>query len=235
MLSIVCPFYNEKENLPILVERIGKVVAGLQESWEVVFVDDGSTDGGPETMATLIAHQPGFRLLRLDRNYGLTTALYAGLRAAQGDVLATLDADLQNPPEEITKLLAFLKEADIVTGVRAKRQDTWLKKISSKIANTVRRAVTKDHIQDIACTLRVFKRETLEAFYPYNGMHRFFLAIAERQGFKIKQVPVTHAPRLYGKAKYGVLNRIVGPLSDLCVVRWMFAKQIRYRFKEGTV
>ena len=229
VISIICPFYNEKENLGELAHRLQKVVRDFKEPWEIIFVDDGSSDGGGDYLQTLIPSDELIRLLRLDGNHGLSTAIFAGLQAAKGDILATLDSDLQNPPEEIPKLLSLMKDADIVTGVRKYRQDSWVKKVSSKIANRIRRSVTRDHLEDVGCSLRVFRREVVPAFYPFDGMHRFFLSVAEAEGFKIKQVPVQHEARRRGKSKYGLRNRILGPLWDLFAVHWMLRKKIRFR------
>ncbi len=231
MISIVCPFYNEKENLKELCERILKIANQFQEPWELILVNDGSTDGGAEMLQPFLSSN--VRILSLDNRYGLTTALYAGLQASKGDILATLDADLQNPPEEIPKLLGLLKDVDMVTGVRKKREDGPIKRISSKIANHIRRSVLGDTMLDVGCSLRVFKREVLRAFYPYHGMHRFFAPTAEAEGFKVKQVPVEHHLRLHGKSKYGLMNRLLGPLYDLFSVRWMLKRKIRYQIRSS--
>ena len=227
----MCPFHNERENLPELAGRLEKVVRALPGPAELVLVDDGSTDGGAETLKPVLKSGITVSVLHLEERRGLTTALYAGLQAAKGDVLATLDADLHNPPEEIPRLLSQLDDCDIVAGVRRRRDDDWLRRISSTIANNIRRFVILDHIQDIGCSLRVFRRETLKSFYPYTGMHRFFLAVAEHDGFKIKQVPVDHEARKRGKAKYGLLNRLLGPLWDLIAVRWLLTRRIQYKIR----
>lgn len=231
MLSIVCPFYDERENLQELVSRLLKAGEKIHIPWEAVFVDDGSKDGGPEELQKLIAESPSMRLIRLEENRGLTSALYAGLQAAMGDLIATLDADLQNPPEEIPRLLFMMEDYDMITGYRAERNDKFVKRASSKIANNIRRAVIGDRIKDVGCSLRIFKKSVLETFYPYKGMHRFFPAIAERAGFKIKQVPVEHSPRKAGKAKYHLFNRLLGPLWDLIAVSWLLKNKINYRIK----
>ncbi len=231
MISIVCPFFNEKENLKELYYRLLKVAGEFSEPYEIIFVDDGSTDDGGDELKPLMKGNGSTCLIEFDRNYGLTTALYAGLQAAKGDTLAYLDADLQNPPEEFPRLLELLKESDMVLGIRAKRQDTWLKKISSKIANGFRKMVLKDSIIDTACSLRVFRRPVLRAFYPYQGMHRFFAVLAEAQGFRITQVPVSHHRRLKGKAKYGLRNRFWGPLWDLFSIQWLLKREINYRIR----
>jgi glycosyltransferase involved in cell wall biosynthesis len=232
MISIVCPFYNEKENLEELYTRLLKAAGQLPDTWELVFVNDCSTDSGGEFLKSIVRDHSSVQILDLEYNTGLTTALYAGLEAAKGDILGTLDADLQNPPEEIPRLFALLKDADMVTGIRKRRQDDWLRRFSSKTANGIRKSVLGDHIQDVGCSLRVFRRPLLQAFYPYKGMHRFFPAVAEAQGFKIIQVPVDHQPRLRGKAKYGFWNRLLGPLWDLFSVKWLMTRKIHYKIKK---
>ena len=231
MISIVCPFYDEKPNLGELFKRLEAAARTLGGPWEIIFVDDGSRDGGGEYLETLAALHPSIRRVRLEKNLGLTAAFLAGFQEAQGEILATLDADLQNPPEEIPRLVKLLKDsgADIVAGVRRKRRDHWLKRISSKAAKIIRCAVTGDRIEDVGCSLRVFKRETLPAFLPHKGMHRFFLTLAEAEGFKIEQTPVAHDPRRRGKSKYGFWNRLWGPLNDLVMVKCLISKKVRYR------
>jgi len=227
VISIICPFYNEKENLKELYERLAKAAEELGEEWEILFVNDGSVDGGGEILKSLVNPQVPVRLIELERNNGLTAALHAGFKAARGEILVTLDSDLQNPPEEIPRLRRLMEHADIIAGVRKRRHDPWLKRTSSRIANRIRRAVTGDHIEDTGCTLRIFRREVLGAFHPDRGMHRFFLPLAEAQGFKIKQVSVSHEERRHGKSKYGLGNRLLGPLLDLCKVRWMLSRRIK--------
>ena len=234
MISVICPFYNEKENLNELHSRLLKVVFSLQDSWEIIFVNDGSSDGGEEYLKSLFTGHKAVRVIDLDKNYGLTTALHAGFQDSKGEILATLDADLQNPPEEIPRLLTLLEDQDMVTGIRAHRQDAWVTRLSSRIANPIRRIVLGDSIQDIGCSLRVFRRPALGAFYPFRGMHRFFPALAEAHGFKIQQVPVEHHPRRHGRSKYGLANRILGPLWDLCAVRWLLNRRIQYKRRPTT-
>jgi len=225
LISIVCPFYNEKENLRELYARLEKTVGTLKDSWEIIFVDDGSTDEGAQTLRGLLSGEKPIRIVRLAENQGLTAAFFAGLKEAKGETIVTLDSDLQNPPEEIPRLLDLLREADIVAGVRQKRKDSWLKRVSSRIANIIRRSVTGDHIEDTGCSLRAFRRKTLKVFLPEKGMHRFFLSLAEAEGFKITQAPVRHEPRRRGKSKYGLRNRIIGPLRDLIKVKRMLKEK----------
>ena len=231
MISIVCPFYDEQENLTELLNRLLKMTEKIQQPWEIILVDDGSRDNGPDELKKLISGNSSVRLIQLEQNRGMTTALYAGFQEAKGEIIATLDADLQNPPEEIPRLLYMMEDYDMITGYRAERNDKFVKKVSSKIANIIRRVVIGDRIKDVGCSLRIFKKSIIENFYPYKGMHRFFPAIAERKGFKIKQVPVEHCFRKAGKAKYHLFNRLLGPLWDLIAVSWLLKNKINYRIK----
>ena len=233
MISIVWPFYEERPNLKELFERLERAARQLEGPWEIVFVDDGSRDGGAEVLEPLISSRPSMRLIRNEKNLGLTAALLAGFQEAKGEILVTLDSDLQNPPEEIPRLVKLLRDSgeDVVAGVRERRRDGPLKRISSKTAKNIRRAVTGDRIEDVGCSLRVFKRETLSAFLPYKGMHRFFLTLAEAEGYEIKQVPVAHQPRRQGRSKYGFWNRLIGPLVNLFMVKWLLLRRIQFRTK----
>lgn len=234
MISVICPFYNERGNLGDLFLRLKHVLDGVGEAWEMIFVDDGSTDGGPEFLRSLAARDSRVQVLELDQNHGLSTALYAGFQQANGNIFVTLDADLQNPPEEIPKLLDALKGYDVVTGIRTKRHDSFLRKVSSEIANAVRRTVTGDHLLDVGCSLRAFRREVAKVFYPYDGMHRFFMTAAEAQGFKIRQMPVDHASRRAGKSKYGIRNRLFKALGDLYAFKWIIRRKIQYKIRRAS-
>ena len=230
MLSVICPFYNEEENIKEFYERLTAILhQDMKIPWEIIFVNDGSTDKGAEILKSLAG--ASVTLLNLDRNYGLSTGFYAGIQAAHGDILATLDTDLQNPPEELPRLLRLMDQADMVTGVRAVRQDSWIRKISSKTANAVRRWVLGDTILDSGCSLRIFKRNVASCFYPYKNIHRYFPGLAQIAGFKVLQVPVEHHPRLRGQAKYNVGNRLWIGLWDVVSVRWVHSRKITYNLK----
>ncbi len=233
MISIVCPFYNERENLTPLIERLLNTCRQFSEDWEIVLVDDASQDHGRDAILPFQSSEKRIRLIELEKNTGLTTALYVGLQESKGDVIATLDADLQNPPEELPKLIWTLRsgEHDMVTGYREKRGDSPFKKSISWIANHIRRSIIRDTIIDTGCSLRVFRRDVLKAFYPYKGMHRFFAPVAEAMGFKIKQIPVQHESRRFGKSKYGLWNRLLGPLWDLIAVRWLLTNKIHFKIR----
>ncbi len=235
-LSIVLPVFNEEENLPILAEELSRVVTDLRSEWavECVFVDDGSTDRSRERMLEIRERHPelGVRVVALDRNWGLTAAMDAGFRCARGEVVATLDTDLQNDPRDLPSLLAHLDRADVVVGIRVDRRDPFVKRVSSKIANAIRNWATDEDIADTGCSLKVYRRAYLERLKLFNGLHRFLPTLLKMEGARVAQVPVNHRPRRHGQAKYHLWNRLVGPLLDLFAVRWMQKRHLGYRWEE---
>lgn len=231
-LSVILPVYNEAESLPVLWHELGDVLPRLPACVEVIFVDDGSTDPSAEIIRGLAKDDARIRLLRLETNAGLSAAFYAGFQAARGRVVATMDSDLQSDPGDLPTLLAELDGADAVMGWRQIRYDSWLKRISSWIANGIRKAMTGDPVQDSACSLRVMRRECLGAVPPYAGMHRFIPTLVRLAGFRVKQVAVHHRPRRFGYSKFGVSNRALPAFVDLLAVLWMMRRRLRYRIVE---
>ena len=232
-LSVVLPVFNEVESLPPLWKELVEILPTLVDSFEVIFVDDGSTDGSAGILDRLAKEDGRVRLLRLETNAGLSAAFYAGLQAARGRIVATMDSDLQNDPRDIGRLMAYLAEADAAVGWRHVRHDSWLKRASSRIANAIRKAVTGDTVQDSACSLRVMRRECVNAMPPYTGMHRFMPTLLKISGFRVVQVRVNHRPRRFGRSKFGVSDRAFAAFADLLVVRWMMIRRLRYRVAGG--
>jgi len=234
-LTIVVPIYNEEECLPeVLTELRDALDAGQVGTWEVVAVDDGSRDRSAEIIARLAGEDPRFRLLRFVKNCGQTAAFDAGFRAARGARVGMMDGDGQNDPRDFPRLLRAMREqgTDMMCGVRARRQDSLVRKISSKIANGVRNWATGETVTDVGCSIRVFKRECLERLKLFEGMHRFFPTLVKMEGYTIGEIPVNHRPRTRGTSKYGIGNRLGKGLKDLFAVRWMQARALRYKIRK---
>jgi len=233
-LSVVAPAHNEAPNLPALVSEVAESLSALDRPWELLIVNDASTDETPAVLRRLLGKWPVLRILSLRRRSGQTAALEAGLRAARGRIIATLDADLQNDPHEFPKLLPLLADGrcDFVNGWRKDRRDPWLRRISTRIANGVRNGLTGEQIHDSACGLRVFRREVAERLVLFNGLHRFLPTLARMKGFRVVEVPVNHRPRVAGQAKYGVWNRVFKALRDCFAIRWMQKRVLNYEVEE---
>ena len=231
-ISVVVPVYNEEENLPVLIAKIVEVFKEIGLPYEMIFVDDGSSDGSLKVLKEAASRYPLLRIIKLKQNQGLSTALLAGMREARGEKIVTLDADLQNDPGDIPRLLGCLDQYDMATGWRQKREDPWLKKVSSKIANAIRNRLSGEEIKDSACTLRAFKRECVQNIPVFNGMHRFLSTLVKIEGYRIIEVPVIHHPRKFGKSKYNIRNRMVRAFIDLLAVRWMKNRHIHYEIEE---
>ena len=236
-ISIVVPVKDERDNLVALTDQLIKVLQGREESraasFEIIYVDDGSTDGSGEILDRLAAEHPGVVVLHFDRNYGQSAGFDAGFKRTTGALVVTMDGDLQNDPEDIITLLPYAEKYDLVCGWRTERHDTVIRKLSSRIANAVRNLVTGDRVHDTGCSLKVFRRRVIERLQLFNGMHRFFPALALMHGFTVTEVPVRHHPRRHGLSKYGVGNRLFKGLYDLMAVRWMQTRVLRYRLKDG--
>ena len=221
-LSLVIPVYNEERNVPVLAGQIADALDTGDLHYEVLWVDDGSTDGTPQVLAALSRRDPRVRVLRLARNSGQSAAMAVGFRHARGRLTATLDSDLQNDPADIPRLVAELADdVDVVCGVRAKRRDDWLRRVSSRVANGVRNRLTRESIADVGCTLRVYRTPFVAELPMFTGMHRFLPTLLRLEGARVKEVPVNHRPRLHGTPKYNIRNRIWRALVDLFAVRWM--------------
>lgn len=231
-LSAVIPVFNEEENLPVLAAEVQGAMQAIGRPYEVIYVDDGSTDGSPGILSELAREDPAVRVIRQQRNAGQSAALAAGFRCARGGIVITLDADLQNDPADIPRLLERMNAFDVVCGVRANRQDTWVRKVSSRIANGIRNRVTHDSVTDVGCTLRACRAEYLQRIPMFTGMHRFLPTLLKMEGARVTEVPVHHRPRLHGQPKYNIRNRIWRALADLFAVRWMQKRWIDRRLSE---
>jgi len=223
-VSVIAPIYNEHENLPDLVNRIGEVMSPLPYTWELVCVDDGSRDGSNEILAELAVSRPWLRPYYLRRNYGQSTAMQAGFDVARGEILVTIDGDMQNDPADIPRLLQMLDERpeiDIISGWRRHRQDkTMSRKIPSMIANRLISKVTGVRLHDYGCSLKLYRREAVRYVKIYGELHRFIPALAHEFGAKVMEAEVNHFPRTKGKSKYGI-DRTIRVLLDLMWVKFL--------------
>ncbi|HEY3216112.1 MAG TPA: glycosyltransferase family 2 protein [Candidatus Eisenbacteria bacterium] len=233
-ISIVIPVYNELDNLEPLLAELRPVLAQVAVGYEIIWVDDGSDDGSAERILDQARREPSIVPVLLAQNRGQSTALAVGLARARGEVVVTLDADLQNDPADLPRLLEALDGADVVSGIRRHRQDKWLRRASSGIANAVRRTVLGDPVTDIGCSFKAYRRQTLEGLPWFVGAHRFLPALCVFRGARLTEIPVSHRPRRHGRSKYGVSNRLWRGLYDLVGVRWLKSRLLRYEVREVT-
>jgi glycosyltransferase involved in cell wall biosynthesis len=231
-LTLVIPVYNERDNLEPLMREIGASLKGAPWRYEVLMVDDGSSDGTEEVLRRLAAAHPELRVVRFARNAGQTAAMDAGFRRARGRVVVTLDADLQNDPADIPRLVRELEGWDAVVGVRAVRRDSLVRRVSSRIANFVRNRLSDETITDTGCSLKAYRKEALDRLKLYRGMHRFLPTLLKMEGYRVRELPVGHRARAHGDSKYGIGNRLVPSFVDLLAVRWMKKRALRYEVKD---
>src|SRR5436305_14637844 len=233
-LSLVIPVYNERDNLPVLVEEIERALTARRGCYEIVAVDDGSTDGSLDVLKALKREHPEIHIVAFAANAGQTAAFAAGFDAARGRVVVTLDADLQNDPADIPALLSELERggAAAVAGYRVERRASGWKRLQGRIANGIRNRLNRETIRDTGCSLKAFRADALRELALFNGMHRFLPTLIRMQGGSVREVPVRHRPRRYGKTKYGMWNRVFRGLADALAVRWMQRRALRYRVRE---
>ncbi len=225
MITLIAPVYNELDNLEPLHQRVVEVLAPF-ESWELILVDDGSRDGSTELIKKLSEQDPRVRGVIFPENRGQTAAIAAGFAAVRGPLVATMDADMQNDPVDLVAMYEALGEHDSVVGYRVKRNDNFVRRISSKIANGIRNWLSKDDIRDTGCSLKIFRTEAIRTIPMFTGMHRFLPTLLRMHGFSVVEHPVSHHPRTRGESKYGVWNRALPALRDLFAVRWMRSRVI---------
>jgi glycosyltransferase involved in cell wall biosynthesis len=196
-----------------------------------LYVDDGSTDGSSSLLDDLSNQYSQVKVFHFDRNYGQTSAFDAGFKQSRGELVVTMDGDLQFDSADILTLLPFTSQYDLVCGWRKNRHDNLVRKISSWVAYVVRNSVTGDFIHDTGCSLKIFRRAVVEKMQLFDGMHRFFPVLAQMHGFSVTEIPVKHFPRAHGYSKYGVGNRLFKGLYDLIAVRWMQSRCLHYRYR----
>ena len=223
LISVVIPVYNEIENLSRLYEELLEVLDTIDQDYEIIFIDDGSTDGSFNLLREMGESDEKVHVIKLRRNFGQTAALQAGFNAAKGEILITLDADLQNDPNDIPRLIEKIEEGwDVVSGWRKNRNDSISKKIPSKILNWLSRRMTNLKIHDLGCTLRAYKKEAVQNLELYGELHRYLLILISWRGFKITEIEVNHRKREHGKTKYGY-SRIITGFLDLVLVKFLLS------------
>lgn len=219
-ISIVVPLYNEADNVAPLVAELRKVFGEESRPWEMVLVDDGSSDGTWRAILEAQAADARVRGLRHQANRGQSAAVWTGIAGSSAPLLCTLDGDLQNDPAELPRMLAMLEEVDFVCGHRVNRQDSLVRKVSSRVARAARKLALRADFADTGCALRAFRRDCLVGVFPFNGLHRFLPILVAGGGFRCREVPVNHRPRVAGVSKYGVWNRLGRGIHDLIGVGW---------------
>jgi dolichol-phosphate mannosyltransferase len=230
--SVVIPMKNEEGNIANLLNELEPVMHKLQQPWELLCIDDGSTDRTLPLLKELTKTKSYLRLLVFDKNYGQSSAFDAGFRQAKGEFIITLDGDCQNDPNDIPKLVALMDNCDLACGCRDKRNDPLLKKAISFFANKVRSRFCKDGMRDTGCSLKVYRRACFDKIKMFHGMHRFLPALFKIEGFAIQQVSVNHRQRLKGKTKYNLFNRSFNTVADMFAVRWMYKRRLQYTIKK---
>jgi len=231
--SVIIPLKDEEGNIEPLIAELEPIMEGMKAPWELICVDDGSTDRTLEILETLASKKPYLRTIIFNGNFGQSSAFDAGFQNARGELVVTLDGDRQNDPADIPKLLEKIEQGwDLVCGKRAKRKDTYIKRITSKIANAVRSRICRDGVSDTGCSLKVYRARCLKKIKMFNGMHRFLPALFNLEGFSIVEVPVNHRPRPCGSTKYNFLNRSFNTVADMFAVRWMRKRRLAYKVKK---
>lgn len=229
--TIIVPVYNEEDNLERVETELLAYTKISSKKTAILFVNDGSKDKSQELIEAICERNEAFHFINFTENCGLSAAIKAGFDAVETELVGYIDSDLQTAPEDFNLLLAHIGEYDFVTGVRANRKDSFVKNMSSTIANGIRRAFTRDGMDDTGCPLKVIKTDFAKRIPMFEGLHRFLPAMILLQNGKILQVPVQHFPRIAGTAKYGVWNRLLGPLMDCFAYLWMKKKYINYEVK----
>ncbi len=228
LLTIIVPLFNEEGNLPRLAKELSGYLSLSPHKAKVLFVNDGSTDNSRELVERLCAENQAFTFIHLKRNSGLSSALKAGIDQVITPYLGYIDADLQTSPMDFDLLMTHIADFELVTGIRVSRKDGIIKRISSRIANAIRRSVTHDGMSDTGCPLKIFHTSTIQRIPFFKGMHRFLPALVLLDGGRVKQIPVRHFERIAGKSNFHLWNRLLGPAADLIAFGWMRSRYIRY-------
>lgn len=231
-LTIIVPVYNEEESLEQFRSEMDKFLDRSPVQTTILFVDDGSTDNSKKIIEQICDKNNDYQFLSLDKNYGLSTAIKAGIDNCDSSLTGYIDSDIQTSPLDFLKYFEYFPEYDMVNGIRSERNDSFIKRFSSRFANSFRRMMINDNIEDTCCPLKIIKTEKAKNIHFFTGMHRFIPALIQLQGGKVKQIPVGHYPRYAGTPKYHLFNRLSGPFFDTLAYRWMKKRYIRYRIHD---
>lgn len=234
-ISVVIPVFNEAGNIEPLADQTLKALDTIGRASEVIFVDDFSSDESVDVLKKIREKDSRIRIIRMDKRSGQSAAIWAGFRNARGNIIATLDGDLQNDPSDLPQMVEKLKDCDLVCGWRKDRNDSKVKLLSSLAGNSIRRLLLGKSIRDTGCGTKVFTRKCALDMIPFNGMHRFFAEIAIQNGYKIEEMPVKHHPRSAGRTKYGIGNRALRGLLDCFGVRWLRKRHAPLQCHEVTI
>jgi len=227
-LTIIVPIFNEEESLTSFFAEMDKFLKVSPIATQILCVNDGSTDNSLDIIRDKSAESKDYRIINLDRNYGLSSAVKAGIDHCTTSLVGYIDADLQTKPTDFMSYFEWFPEFDMVNGIRAKRQDNLVKRISSKVGNGYRRLMINDGIKDTCCPLKIMKTEFALKIPFFHGMHRFLPALIQLEGGRVKQLPISHYPRYAGTSKYHLWNRLIGPFFDTLAFRWIRSRYIRY-------
>lgn len=233
-LTIIVPVFNEQESLPAFFAEMDSFISVCPLPAQVLFINDGSTDNSLQLLREKCRQTSSCTVLSLDRNSGLSVAIKAGFDHCQTTLVGYIDADLQTHPADFIAYFKFFPEYDMVNGIRTKRKDSLIKRLSSKIANSYRRLLINDGIVDTCCPLKIIKTSCAREIPFFIGMHRFLPALVQLQGGKVKQLPISHSARHAGTSKYNLFNRLIGPFFDTLAFRWMRRRYIRYVVADNT-
>ena len=233
-IAIIVPMFNESANVGPMVEEVGKAFARSAQSWELVLVDDASTDDTWARIQAANRANPRVRGLRHTRNQGQSAAVWTGITGTDAPILCTLDGDLQNDPADLPRMVEMLGALDFVCGHRQNRQDTLVRKVSSRVARIARKAALGYDFADTGCALRAFRRTSLAGVFPFNGLHRFLPILVAGNGSRCQEIPVHHRPRVAGVSKYGVWNRLGRGIFDLVGVAWYQRRRLKSAPVEST-
>lgn len=231
-ITIIVPVFNEEDNMQALEQRLLAWLPSSPIKTCILFIDDGSTDASLSRIREICDRNPDFFYIAFRQNFGLSAAIKAGIDAAQSEFVGYIDADLQTDPEDFNILIPHLKDHELVMGIRANRKDSGWKKFQSRFANGFRRMMTGDNATDTGCPLKVMRTANARRVPFVKGMHRFLPALFGLQGCKIKEIPVRHYPRVAGKSKFSMSNRLIGPLQDCFAFRWMRSRWFNYQISE---